>query len=115
MHTREKYDCNECGRRIEKKWLKSSHVPVRIFEECYSAECRGKLQTYSLISSLYGVSQPESENVVTYCIKEGLCRECCEDEATHWGVCGSCYWKQEQEKNGWHSTWNKDLEEKDEA
>jgi hypothetical protein len=110
--TREKYDCKDCGARIEKTWFKSRHVPVRIFEECDSDKCEGKLKTYTLINSLYGVSQPEPRiTAVEYALQEGLCPECCEDEATHWGLCAGCYWKQEEQKEDWFSTWDRDIEE----
>ena len=71
MVTREKYDCNDCGTRIQKTWMKSRNVPVRIFEDC--TKCK-KLTTHTLINSLYGVSQPESRvTAVEYALKEGLC------------------------------------------
>ena len=111
MVTREKYDCNDCGTRIEKTWMKSRKVPVRIFEDC--TKCR-KLTTHTLINSLYGVSQPEPRiSAVEYALKEGLCPECCEDEATHWGLCVGCYFKKEEEKESWLSTWDEDIADGD--
>jgi len=103
MLTREKYDCQGCGRRIEKVWQKSRQVPVRIFEEC--GGCGGTLQTYMLTQSLFGVSQPEPapKVTVTYELPEELydmCQECFEEKATHWGVCAGCHWKREETRDG---------------
>ena len=112
MVTREKYDCQGCGRRIEKEWHKTEKVPVRIFEEC--GGCNGQLATYMLIDSLYGVSQPPPHiEEVKYEILEGLCDECLEDEGNYWGLCGSCYWRRELTKDGTYSTWDKDIPEED--
>ena len=99
MFTREKYDCNDCGRRIEKTWLKSRNVPVRIFEECNSKKCEGKLKDYTLINSLFGVSQPQPKiDEFVYAHLEGLCIECLEDETAHGDLCIDCYFKKEERR-----------------